>query len=478
MFKRTLLIAAALVALAAPSSRAESVAGLPLHVRTLAPGVVRAWVGDYVSSTAVTAIATEKGIVVIDTTDIPRLDQAFRAIFARELGRNDFKYVINTHGHADHTNGNGVYADCQIIAQESVADMMRENFGNLSRGLNWAREAIEEQKARIASGTLDEKQKAAAEEQMIINAMDVEFLSSSPTPTFPGETFRDRMVLDCGDVTFELYQAGGTHTRSDIFILAPQKGLLFTGDMMADKWLSDAPGCLASFGFHSGRAADYPVLVKNWQALIERKNEIKQYIPGHWNGELSFEGFKARFEYAKAMLAGVEAMAKANGDLDAYLAAHTLKTEFPTLVGCPGLSEPNHNGSIKYLYQAFSGKKWLTAVLQEPIMNGRLAAEFPALKADILKNREAYFFAEADLIGLGYFLLQQMKKADDAVRLFELSVELFPNSWNTYDSLAEAWYEKGEKQKALTLYRKSLELNPANENGKKFVERIEKELKI
>ena len=111
-------------------------------------------------------------------------------------------------------------------------------------------------------------------------------------------------------------------------------------------------------------------------------------------------------------------------------------------------------------------------------MNDRFAAEFPALKAKILKNREKYFFNEPELIGLGYFLLQQMKKADDAVRLFELTVELFPSSWNTYDSLAEAYYEKGEKQEALKLYRKSLELNPANENGKKFVERIEKELKI
>ena len=79
--------------------------------------------------------------------------------------------------------------------------------------------------------------------------------------------------------------------------------------------------------------------------------------------------------------------------------------------------------------------------------------------------------------GLGYFLLQQLKKVDGAVQMFELCAELFPQSWNAYDSLAEAYYAKGEKQKALELYKKSLELNPANENGKKFVELIETELK-
>ena len=208
MYKKALCIIMLVAALAALPCAAESVEGLPLHVKTIAPGVVRVWVGDHISSTAVSAIATQKGIVVIDSTDIPKFDQAFRKIIARELGRGDFKYLINTHGHGDHTNGNGVYADCQIIGHESVADIMRQNFSNHARGLNWAKESIAEQKAQIASGKLDEKQKAVAEERVIISTLNVECLSSSPTPTFPGKTFRDRMVLDCGDVTFELFQSG------------------------------------------------------------------------------------------------------------------------------------------------------------------------------------------------------------------------------------------------------------------------------
>jgi glyoxylase-like metal-dependent hydrolase (beta-lactamase superfamily II) len=463
--------------MAVPPCRAESVAGLPLHLQKLAPGVVRVWAGDFVSSTAVCAIATKKGIVVIDTTNIPTLDQAFRAVIARELGRNDFKFLINTHGHVDHISGNGVYADCEIIAHESVKAMMEENFKNIPRRIQWNEESLKEQKERLASGKVKEEEKAAANEQLAYESLVGEYLGSSPRPTFPTRYFRDRMVLDCGDVTLELFQSGGTHTQSDIFILVPQKGLLFTGDMMADKWLSESPGCLALFGFHSGQAADYPVLVKNWQAVLERQGEIQQCIPGHWNGELSFTGFRARFEYVKAMLAEVESKVKVGNGFDQIAAGFALKDRFPQLVDSPGFTAQGHQGSLKYLYQAFSGRKWLSAVLQEPIMNDRFAAEFPALKADILKNREAYFFTEADLIGLSYFLLQQMKKADDAIRLFELTVELFPDSWNAYDSLAEGWYEKGDKLKALTLYRRSLELNPANENGKKFIARIESELK-
>jgi glyoxylase-like metal-dependent hydrolase (beta-lactamase superfamily II) len=476
MFSKTFFPAVLMMALAVLPSAAESVEGLPLHVQQIEAGVVRVWAGDYVSSTAVTAIATEKGVVVIDTTNIPKLDRAFRTVFVRELGRDDFKYLINTHGHVDHVSGNGVYADCEIVAHESVKAMMEESFRNIPQRCRWNDESLKEQKERLAAGKVKEEEKAAAAEQLAYESLVGEYLKSSPGPTFPTKTFKDKLVLDCGDVTLELYQAGGTHTQSDIFILVPQKGLLFTGDMMADKWLSESPGCLALFGFHSGQAADYPVLVKNCQAVLARKDEIRRYIPGHWNGELSCEGFRARCAYIQAMLAEVESKVKAGNNYDEIAAGFALKDTFPDLANSPGFTDPGHKGSLKYLYQAFSGKKWLSAVLQEPIMNDRFAAEFPALKADILKNREKYFFTEAELIGLGYFLLQQMKKPDDAVRLFELTVRLFPGSWNTYDSLAEAYYAKGKKQQALQLYKKSLELNPASESGRKFVERIEKEL--
>ncbi|MBU2500411.1 hypothetical protein KJ682_03675, partial [bacterium] len=43
---------------------AETVAGLPLHVQQLDPGVIRVWIGDHISSTATVAVATNKGLVI------------------------------------------------------------------------------------------------------------------------------------------------------------------------------------------------------------------------------------------------------------------------------------------------------------------------------------------------------------------------------------------------------------------------------
>ncbi|MBM3297058.1 MAG: MBL fold metallo-hydrolase, partial [Candidatus Aminicenantes bacterium] len=397
MLHRSVVVTALLAALAGLACAGETVEGLPLHVKQLAPGVVRLWVGDHVSSTAVCAVATREGIVVIDTTDIPKLDQAFRKVIARELGRGDFKYLINTHGHADHTNGNGVYADCQIVAHERVAEMMRDDAGHRAQGITWRIEDIQRQKDQIASGTLDEGKKAAAEERIIINTLSVEFLKMNPAPTFPTKTFTDTMTLDCGDVAFELYQAGGTHTKSDILIFARQKGILFTGDMMCDKWLTDTPGCLATFAVHSGETADYPVLVRNWQALLDRGGEIKLYVPGHWNGELSAAGFRSRFDYLQALLADVPAMIRAGKTFDQIVAEYTLPAKFPQLAGSPGINPNGQRISIEHLYLIHTGKISVGQALWGMFQEETFAAEFPPLKADILENPDKYFFSEAQL---------------------------------------------------------------------------------
>jgi len=73
---------------------------------------------------------------------------------------------------------------------------------------------------------------------------------------------------------------------------------------------------------------------------------------------------------------------------------------------------------------------------------------------------------------LGYKLLSE-KRLPEAILIFEVNARTHPNSWNAYDSLGEAYANARDKQQALAAYRKSLELNPENANGKQMIERIE-----
>lgn len=70
-----------------------------------------------------------------------------------------------------------------------------------------------------------------------------------------------------------------------------------------------------------------------------------------------------------------------------------------------------------------------------------------------------------DMINLaGYRLLQDGRTAD-AVAAMELMVEAYPDSANAYDSLGEAYMAHGERERAVASYRRSLELDPSNQNA-------------
>lgn len=84
---------------------------------------------------------------------------------------------------------------------------------------------------------------------------------------------------------------------------------------------------------------------------------------------------------------------------------------------------------------------------------------------------EDYDFSELQLNRLGYDLLQK-GKVQQAITIFQLNVEFFPNSSNVYDSLGEAYLANGEKENARKNYQKSLELNPHNTNAAEILKKL------
>ena len=94
-----------------------------------------------------------------------------------------------------------------------------------------------------------------------------------------------------------------------------------------------------------------------------------------------------------------------------------------------------------------------------------------------LKTREpnSYYFAESELNYLGYYLMDNLRKTRDAVEVFKLNVEIYPQSANAYDSLGEAYMKIGEKELAIKNYRKSAELNPQNKNALEMLKKLKEQ---
>ena len=95
--------------------------------------------------------------------------------------------------------------------------------------------------------------------------------------------------------------------------------------------------------------------------------------------------------------------------------------------------------------------------------------QYRDLKASGSKD---YDFDEDELNTAGYQLLRS-GKSKDAIEIFKLNVEMFPQASNPYDSLGEAYAEAGEKELAIKNYKRSVELNPKNQGGIDALKRLE-----
>jgi hypothetical protein len=99
---------------------------------------------------------------------------------------------------------------------------------------------------------------------------------------------------------------------------------------------------------------------------------------------------------------------------------------------------------------------------------GDAIAVYKDLKAN---SPDKYNFKESQLNTLGYQLLQ-IGRTKDAVEIFKLNIEQFPNSFNVYDSMGEAYMIDKNKELAIKNYEKSLELNPANKNAEEMIKKL------
>lgn len=96
------------------------------------------------------------------------------------------------------------------------------------------------------------------------------------------------------------------------------------------------------------------------------------------------------------------------------------------------------------------------------------------------KDTADYYLSEDEMNSLGYdftgnknpYHLPEQRLYKQALETFKTNVDLFPDNWNTYDSYAETLLANGQKEEAIKMYQKSLELNPKNENGKNVLQRL------
>lgn len=111
----------------------------------------------------------------------------------------------------------------------------------------------------------------------------------------------------------------------------------------------------------------------------------------------------------------------------------------------------------------------LKSIFDYSAEQGSVDATIQLIREEFAKGRNAtYNVSESEINSYGYEFLNAGYDLE-ALRIFKLNTELYPKGYNTWDSLGECQLKMGKKKEAHKSYKKSLKLNPANENARKIL---------
>ncbi len=83
-------------------------------------------------------------------------------------------------------------------------------------------------------------------------------------------------------------------------------------------------------------------------------------------------------------------------------------------------------------------------------------------------------FDEDKLNMMGYHFLEKQDYTN-ALKIFQLNAKAYPKSSNAFDSLGEVYMKAGNRTEAIANYKKSLEMNPSNNNATEMLKKLQEE---
>jgi cyclase len=239
----TLLSLLLAVLLQAPT---PALTGKAYRFEKIADGVYYATaIGSMVTGSNNVAVIGRRDVLVVDTGTTPAAARAFIEDL-KVVTTKPVRYVVNTHFHYDHTDGNQVYAGkADIIAHDYVKqamqtlDLLHREPYQTSQLVNVPRR-IDDLKMQIA-GAKDAATRQMLQQQLKVVEDGFEQLKEIKL-TPPNVTYSTRKVLDLGGREVQLLFLGRGHTNGDTVVFLPKEKIVATGDLMESQiaYMGDA----------------------------------------------------------------------------------------------------------------------------------------------------------------------------------------------------------------------------------------------
>lgn len=371
---------------------------------------------------AVTAVSTEKGIVVFDAGYSPTLAAKYKKIIETKFNRKDFAYLINTHAHWDHANGNRAFSDAVIIGHENGKNKILNDFSDKEQFLKRLKGFRDRCVKSLQSTDPNSEDGKQLQCRANIYSTAIDDFERDFRYAIPTITFNDKLSLDMGDVTFHLVYFGKAHSESDILIYIPEANLLMSGDLFN----SGGSGNLSRLNHNEVGKVDIDRWYEALNFILQPDNKIEKVIDGH--------------------------------------GAILTKTD---LLGFYDI--------VKNLWEDFnSGRKLSAGARLKQVFNkSGLEAMQAEYQEMLCTKNDKYYFYESEFIDIAKHMVGD-GKIKAAIEILKINVEKNSESWDAYDNLGELYMLDGNKELAIENYNKSLKFNPDNNNAKEMLKRLGK----
>jgi len=249
------------------------------------------------------------GAFIVGPDSVVVVDTQYRPSWARDLiteirkvTDKPVRYVINTHWHGDHTNGNQAYAaafgpNVAFVAQTNTReDLIARGAPQLETlRTKTVPDSIAALGKQLADGkdakgaALTEATRQQTQTQLAAQRVQLaELMVTTITPSTL--TYDTSMVIHQGDRDIHLLHWGNAHTRGDTVIYLPKERVVITGDLLTN-------------GIPNMRTS-YPA---EWIATLEAIDKLAwdSAIPGHGNVQPGKAQLESLIAYFKDVVAAV-----------------------------------------------------------------------------------------------------------------------------------------------------------------------------
>ena len=190
-------------------------------------------------------VVNDADVLIVDTGTSPAAARAFVEDI-KKLTDKPIRYVVNTHWHYDHTDGNQIFGpEVQIIATDYLYQMLatadvlhREPF--VTSQVTTLSTRVDNLNRQIAAEQNAERRAGLQNDLAVAQRLQQQNSEIRPTP--PNIHYSTKMVLNRGSREIDLLFLGRGHTGGDTVVYLPKERIVCTGDLMESQlaYMGDA----------------------------------------------------------------------------------------------------------------------------------------------------------------------------------------------------------------------------------------------